>query len=503
MEESRKRKSTIPMGVFAPANDRSLDQPTEREEAVDHDCDGNASEVPGKRAVLDVSLDRNETEREMADLFAMEESDATLWGRDHSITDINIDKSVEELKLNEAHDPSSGLASATVLRDSQTSTDDGDPLEVVAERMDRFSVRVSEPSSDSRELDTDVDNGHDSQEKRHLTDSATDLGDAMKALFDNRIESEWEDFIRADQAADASDQREASDSIVDEEAVDVDHSEATLAPDPVQNPIDASAIDEPQIVVEPSDIETINSIAPLETNNAPQPGLPLIRGGVAGAATAVVLLAATTWAVIESRGNQSAIQQSEGSASTVKSMIQAEVVPSVSSRIPKPDSRFDRQSTRRDDATDFEQQTDQEKKPKAKRLSRRSKRAEKSSRRDETRIHTEPAPLTESASADKEPIDAVRDSISPQQPLPQTPSRDAIFATLTSLRSQVRRCVEQKLGVAQLDISIKGSGRVSHVVVNGDFRGTKQGSCIARIVRKARFEPFKQPEFRVLFPYSF
>ncbi len=41
-----------------------------------------------------------------------------------------------------------------------------------------------------------------------------------------------------------------------------------------------------------------------------------------------------------------------------------------------------------------------------------------------------------------------------------------------------------------------------HAVVAGDFAGSPAGSCIARVVRTARFAPFSKPRFRVIYPFS-
>jgi len=177
---------------------------------------------------------------------------------------------------------------------------------------------------------------------------------------------------------------------------------------------------------------------------------------------------------------------------------------SVTPLVSKPNIYLEHRSDGPTDSENVEQKTVRPLESKAERLSRRSTRTERTNRRNEPQIKSEPAPTTESASsAESEPADALQQTIEQFEALPQIPSRKSIFTSLSSLRFQIRQCVENKTGVAELDIRIKSSGRVSHVVVYGDFRGTKQGSCIARIVRKARFEPFRQPEFRVLFPYAF
>jgi hypothetical protein len=86
--------------------------------------------------------------------------------------------------------------------------------------------------------------------------------------------------------------------------------------------------------------------------------------------------------------------------------------------------------------------------------------------------------------------------------LPDTPSREAVVSALAPVRAAVRACAPGQRGVAQVDLTVSGNGKVTHAVVGGDFSGTPEGSCIARAVRSARFEPFKQPRFRVIYPFS-
>jgi hypothetical protein len=86
--------------------------------------------------------------------------------------------------------------------------------------------------------------------------------------------------------------------------------------------------------------------------------------------------------------------------------------------------------------------------------------------------------------------------------LPDKPSRDDVRTVLAPLRDALRDCAHGKTGVAQLDMTVANTGAVTVVVVGGDFAGTREGSCIARVARTARFERFKRPRFRVIFPFS-
>jgi hypothetical protein len=90
----------------------------------------------------------------------------------------------------------------------------------------------------------------------------------------------------------------------------------------------------------------------------------------------------------------------------------------------------------------------------------------------------------------------------PLENLPETPSRDDVLARLEALRSSVKACAGDRSGVADLDVTIAGTGIITNVQVTGDFAGTPEGSCIARTVRQARFPRFAKDRFRLLYPYS-
>ena len=86
--------------------------------------------------------------------------------------------------------------------------------------------------------------------------------------------------------------------------------------------------------------------------------------------------------------------------------------------------------------------------------------------------------------------------------LPPTPTREDVVSALEPLRAAVQQCAGNLRGVAQLDVTVASNGSVTHAVVAGDFAGTPEGSCIARIARAAKFSAFEQPRFRVIYPYA-
>jgi hypothetical protein len=86
--------------------------------------------------------------------------------------------------------------------------------------------------------------------------------------------------------------------------------------------------------------------------------------------------------------------------------------------------------------------------------------------------------------------------------LPELPSRDDVLAALAPIRAGVDECAHGQHGMAQVDITVASTGFVTHAVVDGDFAGTPEGSCIARAARRAQFVAFKKPTFRVIYPFS-
>jgi len=90
----------------------------------------------------------------------------------------------------------------------------------------------------------------------------------------------------------------------------------------------------------------------------------------------------------------------------------------------------------------------------------------------------------------------------PEGPLPETPTRENVQSALDAKRSEVLACAAGQHGVAEVDLTVSSSGAVTHAVVAGDFAGSPAGSCIARVVRTARFAPFSKPRFRVIYPFS-
>lgn len=88
-------------------------------------------------------------------------------------------------------------------------------------------------------------------------------------------------------------------------------------------------------------------------------------------------------------------------------------------------------------------------------------------------------------------------------PSGDTPARDDVVRALGAVHSAVQTCAAGRGGVAWVQVTFAGpTGRVSNALVQGNFAGTPQGSCIARAVRSAQVAPFHSATFSVAFPFQ-
>jgi hypothetical protein len=86
--------------------------------------------------------------------------------------------------------------------------------------------------------------------------------------------------------------------------------------------------------------------------------------------------------------------------------------------------------------------------------------------------------------------------------LPEYPSREQVTAGFESVRAALSQCAAGRSGRVDIDASIASTGRIVHALVGGDFRGTVEGSCMARAVREAKFPAFSQARLKVSYPIS-
>ncbi len=82
-----------------------------------------------------------------------------------------------------------------------------------------------------------------------------------------------------------------------------------------------------------------------------------------------------------------------------------------------------------------------------------------------------------------------------------TPSRTEVTRVLRAIQPAVSACANGRTGIVTVNITVASSGRIRNAVVQGEFAGTRQGTCVARAVRRARFSPFQQDSFSVRYPF--
>jgi hypothetical protein len=81
--------------------------------------------------------------------------------------------------------------------------------------------------------------------------------------------------------------------------------------------------------------------------------------------------------------------------------------------------------------------------------------------------------------------------------LPETPTRAEVAAGFEAIRGALVACAEGKPGQLDIDATVANSGRVSHALIEGAFKGSSAGSCMARAVRTARFPQVSRPNLKV------
>jgi hypothetical protein len=112
-------------------------------------------------------------------------------------------------------------------------------------------------------------------------------------------------------------------------------------------------------------------------------------------------------------------------------------------------------------------------------------------------------PTGDSPPVTEAPVPATADQTAAlAAPLPLTPTREQVVAGFEAIQPELVQCAAGKHGVAQISATIAGSGRISYALVGGKFQGTVEGSCMARVVRGARFPQFSQPTLKVSYPVS-
>ncbi len=105
--------------------------------------------------------------------------------------------------------------------------------------------------------------------------------------------------------------------------------------------------------------------------------------------------------------------------------------------------------------------------------------------------------------ADKAVLARQQEAIAAQTELPDAPSREDVGKAMTVLLPAIRGCAMGQSGLATAGIVVRNDGRVASVTVAGaPFENASSGRCMEGVVRRARFPRFKQPSFRVQFPFA-
>ena len=86
--------------------------------------------------------------------------------------------------------------------------------------------------------------------------------------------------------------------------------------------------------------------------------------------------------------------------------------------------------------------------------------------------------------------------------LPEIPTRAEVSAGFDAVRGALQTCAAGKQGVVDIDATVAGSGRVTYALIDGVFKGSPEGSCMARAVRAARFPQFSRPSLKVSYPIA-
>ncbi len=79
------------------------------------------------------------------------------------------------------------------------------------------------------------------------------------------------------------------------------------------------------------------------------------------------------------------------------------------------------------------------------------------------------------------------------------PDRTQVIEAVRRIEPELRRCVGDEHGVADVTLTVRSSGAVSHALVEGAFAGSPKGSCIARTLRSAKLPSFGDPVLHIAY----
>jgi hypothetical protein len=97
---------------------------------------------------------------------------------------------------------------------------------------------------------------------------------------------------------------------------------------------------------------------------------------------------------------------------------------------------------------------------------------------------------------------AIPSQAAPAADLPEYPTREQVTAGFESVRAALSQCAAGRSGRIEIKATIASTGRIAHALVGGDFKGSVEGSCMARAVREAQFPAFSQARLKVSYPIA-
>ncbi|HXU71669.1 MAG TPA: GYF domain-containing protein [Polyangia bacterium] len=113
------------------------------------------------------------------------------------------------------------------------------------------------------------------------------------------------------------------------------------------------------------------------------------------------------------------------------------------------------------------------------------------------------SPESKPAAAKKERPAAREESGGDDSSLPSELDKGQIVSGMQRIKGRVGGCFDQYKvpGMANVAVTIAGSGRVSSANVTGQFAGTPTGDCVAKAVKSASFPKFKGSPQSIVYPF--
>jgi hypothetical protein len=84
--------------------------------------------------------------------------------------------------------------------------------------------------------------------------------------------------------------------------------------------------------------------------------------------------------------------------------------------------------------------------------------------------------------------------------LPEQLGQEQLGKVMAELMPTLQACAGDLHGKADLKLTLRPKGVVSYALVDADFAGTREGSCIAQALRRAKFPAFTAPVMRISYP---